>query len=180
MAKNIRAIMASEDVGGVIDQGAEVDTEIKNLTFRDKAFKVKISEAASTDLFDGEKSLILNGAKSSATVTATEKATLDASLEGFELVERSAREDTFRDALKIKRSVQIPGSDLDKAVSILKAAGVNALLKTEVSVSASEFRKLEPNGEQEHDEALNALKNCVSLETSFRVKYGKKVEIDDE
>jgi len=176
----IRAITASEDVGGMIDQGAEVDIEIKNLTFRDKGFKVKISEAASPDMLDGEKSLTLNGRVSSATVTSTDKATLDASKEGFGLVERSAREDTFRDALKIKRSVQIPGADLDKAVKILQAAGVDASLKTEVSVNASEFRKLEPNGEQDHDEALDALRSCVGIETSFRVKYGKKTETEDE
>jgi len=175
---SLRAITASEDMASLIDQGAEVDTEIKNLSFRDKALKGKITEGISPSMEEGEKSLVVNGNKASATITTSEKCILDASKEGFELVKTAAEVDIFGDALTVKREVQIPGDDLDKAVGILIAAGINASLKTEVSVSAPEFRKLEPNGEQGHDQVLDVLRRCVETEVTFRVKYGKKVEIE--
>ena len=57
----MRVITASEEVASLVDQGATVDKELKNLTYQDKGFKKKITDYAEGEWEGGEKSLRIEG-----------------------------------------------------------------------------------------------------------------------
>jgi len=169
--KEIRMITASEDVANIIDQGAEVDTELKNLTFQDKALKGKIT-AASESLFEpGESSVRVQGTKSKAVVTAVSKNVLNESSHEFHLVEDALKKGLLSDVVKESRSLNIPNDKLDEALVALKAAGINATISESYTLDSQVYGEFSVGSSPERAAAKKALDDCVSSSTSYRIKY---------
>ena len=77
MSKEMRMIMASEDISGLIDHGAEVDNQIKNLTSEDKGIKSKLTETISPQIQEGESSVRVKATVSAVVVTVVERVDID-------------------------------------------------------------------------------------------------------
>jgi hypothetical protein len=169
--KEIRMITASEDVASIIDQGSEIDTELKNLSYKDKGFKKKISESATPLMNEDELSVRLEGNTAKAVVTASKKYSFAADAEKAPAVIDAFDKGLLSGVLKKSQSVNIPAEKLQEAVSVLQAAGIQATLSTAYSVDGAAYREFSDEGSPEVAAAKTALDSCVDESTTFRVKY---------
>lgn len=167
--KAMRKVAASEDIAALIDEGHKVNTEMTNLSFRDKGLKKKISDAAVFE--DGEISIVLEGNVHQAVVTAAEKIEVSIGSERFAEVESAVSDGFLEDAIEVKKTLQIPGKDVEMAAKILQEAGIAATLKTNYSVNPAAYREFGDEGSPERAKAKSALDECVERTRSFRVKY---------
>lgn len=170
--KEIRMVMASGDVAGIVDHGSEVDTQLKNLTFEDKGIKSKISEFAAAELQEGEVSVRLRGSQAAAVVSAAEKVELDAEAESFPAVRKAIDSGLLEGFVERKLSLVVPPADVERASVALKAAGIQVSVAETLSVTAAALR--DPLvASLEQGDAVKALKACSKSEVSYRVKYEK-------
>lgn len=170
VAKVIRKIVASVDIAPLIDRGASVDTELKNLTYEDKGIKARLTEVAGSELQTGETGIRLAGNESAAVISTVEKYELDASNEKFAEVQKAVEEGKLSGIMEKTQQLAVPPADIDKAADILKKAGINAMIAQAFTVSGDGFRNRDDSLEQGLEKALTA---CVSKSVSFRVKYEK-------
>jgi hypothetical protein len=173
--KEIRLIVASESQAAIIDHGADVDTQIKNLSYEDKGIKAKIRELAEKKMNEGEKSVRISGEKSLALVSVSQKVELDVSAEKFPLV-KSAVDKGFLGGIVVKEfNVVIPSADLVRAAAVLKAAGIQATLEETLGLNKAVFDEMAMAGvSQEEANARAALKESVSKSETFRIAYERK------
>lgn len=174
MAKReIRAVATLADVSVIIDRGADVDAEIKNLGFEDKGLKVKISEVAQNQLDEGELSVRLLGRKSAAVVSGVEKVELDASAEQFPKVREAIDKGLLTDYVERTLTLVVPSDVAVAAADVLSRAGIRASVQETLKVSSEAFRKVVEvrSTSLEKGEAEAALLKCVKRDVSFRVKY---------
>jgi len=169
--KEIRVITASEDVASIIDQGAAVDVELKNLDFKDKGFKAQITKASESLFESGESSVRVLGVKSKAVVTAVDKYALDVDSESFQKVFDASKKGFLADVIKESRSLNIPNDKIDEALAALVAAGIGATITTTHSLDGKCYSKFTVGSSEEREKVKDALDECVSKSTSFRVKY---------
>ena len=176
MAKEIRFITASVDMVSTVDRGAQVDSEIKTLAAEDKALKAKITGFVDDEFKDGETSLKLAGTKAEAVVTAAERYTLNAGASCFPELRKAVDSGLLQDIVEKKQELAVPPEQIGKAAEVLKKAGVPATIVESFSVNAAVYREAMSSevSSQEQTIARRNLKNCVSKEVNFRVKYEKK------
>jgi hypothetical protein len=77
-----RVITANEELAPVVDRGLQIDTEIKNLGFEDKAIKARICSSVAFN--DGENTVDLEGTKAIATITKKMALEIEAPNSDFE------------------------------------------------------------------------------------------------
>lgn len=169
--KEIRKIVASEDVAGLIDRGAEIDTELKNLTYQDKGHKKKITEVAENLLQEGELSVRVAGKNASAVITASEKYSFNGSNERAAEVTSAAENGILGGVVKVSTSVAIPPADIERAVKVLNEAGIQATLSKSYGIDAQKYRDFSDEGSPEVAAVKGILDECVEKAVSFRVKY---------
>jgi hypothetical protein len=169
--KVLRVVTASEDIAPIIDQGAEVNTELTNLTYRDKGLKAKITAAAAGEIEEGEKSIKMEGDNSVAVVTASERFELDFGSEAFSEVESAIKSGMLDDVITTKRTLMVPGGKIDEALAALQKAGVQASVDTKYVVSPGGYREFSDEGSPERAQVKDALDSCVGVKTTYRVKY---------
>lgn len=170
--KEIRVITASEDVVGIIDHGADVDTQLKNLTYEDRAIKVRIAQAVEGVFQEGETSVRLKGGFSAVMVTASEKVELDAGAESFPEVRKAIDAGLLEGFVERKLSLVVPPADVERAAEVLRQAGIMAAAAETLSVEAESLRGRETSS-MEQALAVKALRACSSSEVTYRVKYEK-------
>jgi hypothetical protein len=171
--KEIRMIVAAEDVAGLVDHGSEVDTQLKNLGFEDKGVKAKLTECVAGEFLVGETSIRLSGNTAAAVVTASEKTEIDVSADGFDAVRKAIDAGVLDGVVERKLSLVVPPADVQRAALALTKAGIMATVTESLSVAAEVLRTQEATS-VEQSKAMNALKGCVKTDVSYRVKYEKK------
>jgi len=169
--KAVRKITASEDVAVAIDAGAKADKDLKNLTYRDKGYKAKITSSVEEGFEVGESSIRMEGEESAVLVSRTEKVELDVSAESFDVVKQAVKDGVLDGVVEVKRSVQVPTERVLDAVRILTAAGISATSQENFTVNPAAFREFEDEGSPERASAKTAMESCTNTKTSFRVKY---------
>ena len=173
--KEIRVITASDDLAGLIDHGADLDTQIKNVTFEDKGVKAKIVEHVSGQIDSGEISVRVTGKTAAALVTAAESVELDTGAKRLPEVLKAVEKGLLSDFVEKKESLVVESGDVKNAKEILNKAGLRAMVNTSMKISAEALRNhkaglLEP---QERVSALEALKESITTDVTYRVKYEK-------
>lgn len=174
--KEMRMIVASEDLAAIVDRGYDLDTEIKNKTFEDKGIKTKITESVSGQIQTGETSVRLEGNVGVAVVTAVESMELDLGAKRLPEVLAAVDSGVLGGWVDKRRSLVVDQADAEKARDILVKAGVNANVVISMKVSAETLRdqKAGAFGPPEQKVALEALNESIKRETTYRVKYEKK------
>lgn len=177
MAKReIRAVKANEDVAGWIDRGADIDTQVKNLTFEDKGIKTKITQLAEGQLDDGELSVRLLGKTAAAVVSGVEKIELDVNEEQFLKVREATVNGILKGIVSRNLELAVPEADMERAAEELRKIGIPAVVTETFKVEDASV-VTDPNksfvGSIQQTEAIGALKNCIKRDVSFRVKYEK-------
>ena len=174
MAKReIRIITASSDVAAIIDRGADVDTQLKNLGYEDKGLKTKIAEAAQNQLSVDELSVRLVGQKSAAVVSGVEKVDLDAGAEKFAIVRAAIDKGLLAEYVERTVSLVVPPGDVDRAAEELRKIGIKATVTETLKVTAESMRRIGEvrSTSLEVAEAEVALSKCIKKDVSIRIKY---------
>jgi len=172
--KEIRMLVASEDVAGIIDHGADVDTQIKDLTDEDKGIKSKLTETLASQMQEGEVSIRVKGNTAAAVITASEKVEVDYASGQFAAVKDAVDKGILDGVVEQKKSIALPQDDVKKAVEILNQAGIKATMTETLSVKAEALRQEAKSVEQA--KAMVVLGGCVKREKTYRVKYEKAQE----
>lgn len=177
MAKReIRAIQATEDIATVIDHGADVDTQIKNLTFEDKGCKSKITDLAQKQLEDGELSVRLVGNISAATVSSVVKLDIDVNSDQFASVNEAIKNGLLAGIVERNVTLVVPPAEIERAAEELQKLGIQATVLESIKVSGEKLRDEMETGKTAsatYVNAIHALSNCLKREVSFRVKYDR-------
>jgi hypothetical protein len=176
MAKReIKAVTASADVAAIIDRGADVDTQIKNLTFEDKGLKGKISEAAQAQLNEDELSVRLLGKTAAVVVSGVEKIDLNTGAEQFPQVREAIKNGLLTGIVERSLSLTLPPDDVVRAAEALEKAGIRATVTESLKVSAEALRGMSTGKtlSVQHADALANLSKCLTKDVSYRVKYEK-------
>lgn len=171
--KEMRVIVASGDVAGLVDHGCDVDTQIKNLGFEDKGIKTKITDAVGPQIDKSETSVRVAGTRALATVTAVESVELDPEAKRVSEV-MAAVDGGLLDGMVDKKMVlSVDSKDAAQAKEILNKAGLRANVLVSVKVSAEGLRdaKAQAFGPPENAKALEALRESVKRDVTYRVKY---------
>lgn len=173
MAKEIRMVSASADIAPLIDRGADVDTQIKNLTYEDKGIKARLGETASNTIQEGETSIRFKGEKSAAVVSAVEKLELNADAEDFTKVKNAVESGLLAGLVEKEQQLVIPAAQIEDAVACLRHNGFkSAMIAETLTINAESFKKIDLNDvSSEQGKARNALNKCVSKTVTYRVKY---------
>jgi hypothetical protein len=176
MAKrDIRVVTASDsDVVGLIDHGADVDVQIKNLTSEDKAIKKQLGDLANCNITEGELSIRLAGKRSVALVSGVEKVDFDVTAPSYQAAKDAIDKGILWKVVDKTKSVNIPPAELDKAIEVLKQAGINIAVVESIKVSTEALDSEMAPGKtasKEYVDALNNLKNSLKREVTFKVKY---------
>ena len=174
MSKEMRMIMASEDISGLIDHGAEVDNQIKNLTSEDKGIKSKLTETISPQIQEGESSVRVKATVSAVVVTVVERVDIDLASPIYPKVKEAIEDGILEGVVERKLSLIVPPLDLVKSANVLKKAGIKATVSESISVKAEDLRKEALT--EDLKKAMECLKQCVKIETMYRVKYEKVKE----
>jgi hypothetical protein len=170
--KEVRILKASEDMANLVDRGADIDTNLKNLGFEDKGIKTKLAEVFCGKLAEGETSIRIAGNTAGAMLTAVDSVEMNYGADRFDDV-RSAMDSGLLEGFVEKTlSLVVPSTDVDKAAEILIAAGVKASVAETVKVESEALRSKVPASKEQSD-AVGALKSCVTIDRSYRVKYDK-------
>jgi hypothetical protein len=169
-----KLITGSEKVLGLVDRGYEVDVEIKNLGFEDKGIKKMLAEELLEE-FGDDTSIRVEGSSAAAVVTQSEKFTLDSKSADIVGVHAATERGLLGDAVKLEESLAVPADECQRASEILKAAGIEALVMTKMSVNPAEYRALNDRESvsAEEAQAKEALDRLVKKTVSHRVKYEK-------
>jgi hypothetical protein len=173
MAKDIRAITASADMAAVIDRGADVDVELKNLQVEDKGLKAKITACLSEEMAEGEGGIRAKGTKAAVVVSTSEKMEVDASSERFPELQEAVHGGFLTNVVTCKQSLVVPPADLQRAADALREAGIGASIVESMAVKAADVRVMresEVASTEEHN-ARQALESCLVSKVSHRVKY---------
>lgn len=173
--KELRVITASESLAPVVERGAELDKQIKELTTEDAAIKAKIIEQVSGEIQGGEVSVRIQGTEAVAVLTASESMSVNAGADEFPVLKKSIGKGFLQTTVEEKKSLVVPPDDVERAAQVLKEAGIDATLSYSVSVKAADVRKMrESEGASEEEaNAQKALESCLSVKTTHRVKYEK-------
>ncbi len=176
MAKGIRVVTASADMAAIIDRGADVDIELKNLGFEDEGLKKKIREAATSSMMEGETTLRLEGEKAAAVVSASEKMQVRAAAEQFDELKGVVKKGLLEGVVTSKQELVVPPADIERAVEALNQAGIGASIVESLSVKAADVRSMRESEAEssEHVNARKALEACLVSTVSYRVKYEKE------
>ena len=179
MAKVIREIDGSEEVRALVDGGALADEELKNLTGRDKAFRVNLIEATSGDINPDESSIRIQGDVGVATVTRKESKGLNTSSEIFGSVVEDVNAGHLQGVIEKKLSMRVSGADIEKAVEVLKAAGINVELDVKYElvdvalVGAGAITAGNPERTAAHANLAGAIETKVVHQVKFTMKGTK-------
>lgn len=167
--KDMRVIVASDSAVGLIDRGADVDVELKNLSFEDKGIKASLINEFSGKITPDETSVVLEGAAARATLTRKEKISLDEDNAGFAAVIDSIEtRSKLAGIVTVGVALDLPVQSMSEALKVLKAAGIQASLRRSYSVDAAALRDAPDSDE------VRALKAVTITETTYAVKYSRK------
>jgi hypothetical protein len=174
--KEIRMILAKDSLALLIDRGASVDVELKNLTFEDKGIKSKINEQVVADFAEGEQSLRFDGKQARALISKTDTFNINTGAESFTKVKAAVDAGLLKEVVDVTQKLSVPPAHLAKAAAILTAAGIPASLTDSYEVEPEAYRALlaKATSTVEEDEARKALAASVEHGTNFRVKYEAK------
>jgi len=172
---DLRVITASDDLAAVVDRGAELDKQIKELSKEDSGVKSKIIEQMSGEIQDGEVSVKIQGNEAVAVLTASESMSVDSGAEQFPSLRESLDKGFLQTVVEEKISLIVPPEDVERAAQILKDAGIDATTSYSVSAKAVDVRKMRESesASVEETEARNTLESCLSVKTTHRIKYEK-------
>jgi hypothetical protein len=170
--REIRVIVASEDVAAIIDRGFEVDEQIKKLTTEDKGCKTKLTEVAKAQIGEDEVSVRLTGKVAAVVVSGAEKVELDVTAELFPKVRAAIASGLLSDI--VERSVQLVvlPENVEKAAAVLNKAGIKATIAETLKVTAEKLRTATTTS-VEAGLARADLAKCIKKETTYRVKFEK-------
>jgi len=174
--KEIRMILAKDSLALLIDRGASVDVELKNLTFEDKGIKSKINEQVVADFAEGEQSLRFDGKQARALISKTDTFNINTGAASFTKVKAAVDAGLLKEVVDVTQKLSVPPAHLAKAAAILTAAGIPASLTDSYEVEPEAYRALlaKATSTVEEDEARKALAASVEHGTNFRVKYEAK------
>lgn len=171
--KEIRMVTAEESLATLIDRGATIDVELKNLSFEDKGIKTKLGERVGSDFSEGEQSLRFDGNKARALVTRVDNVDINTGAEKFADVKLAIEKGLLKDVVEVSQKLTVPPAMIEQAAEILKAAGIAASLSTSYAVDPGAYRDLlsKSTSTVEDDEARKSLAASVEESMTFRVKY---------
>jgi hypothetical protein len=170
--KTARVIEATEDLVGLVDQAADVNNRMKELTFQDKAFKVKITEAMSEKFQKGETGLRVTGTTADAVVAITEKASIVPAAPRFAEVQQAIESGLLGDLVDVKKELRVSQDKIADAWRVLEAAGIPSSIDTAYVVKAKELHgPAVRTGNQTHDKAVEALEESIEVGKTFSVTF---------
>jgi hypothetical protein len=172
---NVRVITASADMAAIVDRGADVDENLKNLTYEDKGLKAKITEAGSEAMEGDETSVKLEGSHARALISTSERLDIDASAERYSEMKAAVDKGLLEGIVDRKLVLTVPMGDVDRAAEALQAAGIEATVSESLSVKKADVKKAAESevASTDHATAQAALKDCLVSKVSYRVKYEK-------
>lgn len=172
MKSEVRKVKVRGEVAAAVDAGADVDAQMKALSAKDKECKARISAEAAGLIQAGESSVKLVGDKASAMASAVEKVAIDASKPEYPALVEAVK-GGYLPWVKREAEVVVALSDVEKAVAILKAAGMVVSVKETLTVEPDALRSIKAGTfDGAGQAAQKALAACANVERSFRVKYG--------
>jgi len=177
MAKaDMRIVEADEDVMALVDKGVDIDIELKNLTFEDKACKQGITGFVEEKIRDGELGLLIEGNKGVAMVSCVESFKVNAGADSFEEMSRAVKAGLLGTTVTVKRTLAVPPDKIDEAEEVLDKAGIMASVVEEFTVKPADLRQARETrtASADYKSAMEALEECLDRSESFRVKYQAK------
>jgi len=171
--KELRIVQAPEGVAKMVTKGVEVDNELKNLTFEDKACKQGIADFVKKNIEDGELGLIVECPKAIAMVSKAQSFKVEADAETFPEMVRTVKLGMLSDVVKMKRTLIVPPDSIDVAAKALEDAGITSSIVDEFSVKPADLRKHDDlkTASEDVQRATDALKGCLSESETYRVKF---------
>lgn len=170
--KEIRSIVASEDIAAIVDKGGDVDVKLKNLSFEDKGIKTKLADVVKDEFSENETSVRLRGTTSTALISSSEKIEINTGAENFSVLKSIIDGGLLEGIVEKKLSLVVPSDQIEKAAEALRLAGINASVTETLLVSAESLRNND-NPSVERDNAVKILKECVNRDVTFKVKYDR-------
>jgi len=169
-----RLVTASEQVGGLIDRGYEIDVDLKNLSVEDKGIKKMLGDELG-ESFGEDTSIAVSGKIGMVTMSRSEKYAIKGDADTVEAVRNAAQDGLLGDAVKTENVLNVPVADRERAANILKAAGILATTVVEMAIDPEEYRTLmaSQTTSVEGTEAKQILGGAVEKTVNYRVKYGK-------
>jgi len=174
--KDVRVVKVPDDIAGMIDKGVDIDNEVKNLTFEDKACKQGITDFAKNELEKDESSVLLEGKKGIALVSQVQSYKVEGGADTFPEMVRTAKLGLLGGVVKMERTLVVPPSKIDEAVEALIQVGISASIVEDFSVKPADYRKHKEvkTASEDVQKATEALNGCLSVSDSYRVKYSVK------
>lgn len=171
MAKaKVRMVTASVDIKALVDKGFGVDTEIKNLSYQDKAIKTSISETVGAEIDTTvESSVKVAGDHAVATVSKRIALKLDDGAEEYNTVIAAVDNGLLDGVVEKKLGLAVPPEKVAEAAKILEAAGINTTVTKSYKVIPAADRPA--IGSVEEDQARKALSKAVTEDAVFSIKY---------
>ena len=171
------AVKVLENVGvevvALIDKGAAIDTELKNLGFQDKGIKAKLGELVgdSINLEDGP-SVKVSGDNAIATITKKQALSLNVGCEAYAEVEKAMKAGLLAGAVEKILGLAVAPDQIEKAAEALKAAGIGVTVTSEFKVVPEQERPAAVTAEEQA--ARKALVEATEVKFSFAIKYEAK------
>ena len=171
--KIAKVVTANEAVGAMVDRGADVNLQLKNVQFEDVAIKGELTRAAEKEVSEGEVvNVKLVGKRSAALVVMTETFVVDATLTPFKKVQEAMDKGMLAQVVKVTSEMKIPQDKIADVVRILTAAGIPAMVQTNVAVDPDAYRELQGmTSSPELSEIKEALGFCVLRKFTTRISY---------
>ena len=171
-----RVVKVPDEVRLMVDEAAQTDEELKNLTFRNKAYRTKLVGAVSGSIQPDEASIKVEGEKAAATVTRRTTTTLDMAAENFPEVKQAVEDGLLEGVVSKSLSLRVPGDAVERAVEILKEAGFDVGVDANYSlVDVADINKPSVvGGDSERAAAHDLLSKSLKEKVVHQVKFAMK------
>lgn len=168
MASKVRVASVQPEIQKIIDEGAEVDQQMKNLESQDEAIKSTLRDIAGKIVEPDEKSVNLDGNKAMAMVSKKESVFVkfDTETDKAEFLHHICNGD-LSDVIKVSVSVDVNSARVSELLKLLKEGGYDNELKFELNKKSLDIV-------EKTSDAGKVLNKCVGTKPSFAVKYSFK------
>lgn len=170
-------IASTPEFSTMIDNAYSTSVELKNLDFKDKAFKAELTKEAVASRAPGENVTVeFKGTQATAVIGLAEKYELDVRKPEFVKV-REIMDKTMvlQDIIESTSTLALADADIVKAAALLTAAGIKCSVMQEFSVVAEAYRDAteQQQSSPQLADAMTALTACVERKESYRVSFSK-------
>lgn len=176
-----KTIKVDDPVKSLIDRGFEINNQIKNLSYEDKAIKAKLQENLvneTNDVFseNDSNSIAIEGNNGKAKIVKNHKIEIKGSDEEMDdAVKAVNSSEDLKNVASVVEHLDVPEHQHAKAYEVLKQAGFDVNLKSSINVDRVKYDNLKQSSAMTNEEQENrqALDNVVNEKTYYKVTFSK-------